>query len=159
MSDEAVGTEVVSLVGLLDQLNEVPEPPPISMMPETWGWLLMAALLLIALVYAGYLLAAKYRANAYRRAALADIDKAGDDPAAVALVLRRTALAAYPRDAVASLSGVAWLGFLDRHYGGKAFSEGVGAVLADGPYRDLSPVPGLSGVAREWIRKHRRDAS
>ncbi|MCA0873043.1 DUF4381 domain-containing protein [Seohaeicola saemankumensis] len=148
----------VSLVGLLDQLVLPPEPAPVSMMPQTGGWLVLAAL---ALILAGWALWAgirRYRENAYRRAALAALKLADDDPAAIAAILRRTALAAYPRQAVASLSGADWLAFLDRTGGSDSFCSGPGQALAEAPYHPVGPVGALTETAALWIRRHDRAA-
>lgn len=39
----------VSLVGLINQLTEVADPPPVSMVPQTTGWLVLAIVLAIAI--------------------------------------------------------------------------------------------------------------
>ena len=91
-----------SLIGLIDQLIEPPEPPPVAMTPRTWGWAVLAALLALALAWFGWRAWRRWRANAYRRAALAELAAAGDDPAKIAEIIRRTAIAAWPRERVAS---------------------------------------------------------
>jgi Domain of unknown function (DUF4381) len=48
---------------------------------------------------------------------------------ALALLVRRTALAIFPRETIAPLSGAAWLDFLDRSYEGHEFSQGAGRTL------------------------------
>jgi len=77
---------------------------------------------------------------------------------ALALLVRRTALAAFPREQVAALSGASWLSFLDRTCGGHEFAEGSGRVLDTAPYRpvpiarsDLLP---LINLVRRWIKVH-----
>ena len=74
------------------------------------------------------------------------------------VLLRRTALAAFPRATVAPLAGTAWLAFLDRSYDGQEFSQGAGRLLISAPYRRAAPgddeVEALVGVARRWIRRH-----
>jgi hypothetical protein len=147
-----------SLIGLIDQLVEPHEPPPVAMTPQTWGWAVLAALLALALVWFGWRAWRRWRANAYRRAALAELAAAGDDPARVAEILRRAALAAWPRERVGSLTGREWLAFLDAT-GGTGFVAGPGAALVEAPYRrGDSPVPGLGEVAARWVRRHRVEA-
>ena len=153
--DAAQPVDNDSLIGLIEQLTEPAEPPPIPMIPLTWGWAVLAALVLAALAYAVRRGIRHRRANAYRRAALALLDGAGDDPARLAAILRRTALAAYPRVKVASLSGQEWLQFLDAQVGGTAFSTGAGRGLATEPYRPTGPDPQLRPLVAQWIRKHR----
>ena len=95
-----------------------------------------------ALTWCVYLLvgaAAKHRANAYRRAGLAELLRlkslsTGNElsqVAAVSELLKRVALAAWPRQVVASLTGKAWLQFLDQTTGGITFTSGPGSILAD----------------------------
>jgi hypothetical protein len=67
--------------------------------------------------------------------------------AAVSALLRRLALARYPRERVAGLSGDAWLDFLDRSGGGGGFRSGVGRALTELPYR---PGPGLETQAGDF---------
>jgi len=97
-----------------------------------------------------------YRVNAYRRAALKEIRAAGESPAMRADILRRTALAAYPRSDVAGLHGEEWLAFLDASYRGSQFRSGVGRVLATAAYRPAQPVEGLQSAAVSWVRGHNR---
>ncbi len=146
----------LSLVELLDRLEPVPQPAPISMWPQTIGWLLLLLIVLLALGYLGYRLARYRRRTAYRRAALAELAACPDDKA-LALLVRRTALAAYPRARIASLSGRAWLTFLDRTGAGSDFTEGPGKSLATAPYRDTAAETGTRQAVSRWIRRHRPD--
>ena len=74
------------------------------------------------------------------------------------MLVRRTALAAFPRESVAPLAGLAWLAFLDRSYGGQGFSEGAGRLLANAPYQravpDREQLRALAALVRQWIRGH-----
>jgi len=146
----------LSLVELLDLLEPVPEPAPISMWPQTIGWLWLSLIVLFALGYIGYRLARYRRRTAYRRAALAELATYPDDNA-LALLIRRTALAAYPRARVASLSGRAWLSFLDRTGSGSSFTDGPGKSLATAPYRDTAAETGARQAVSRWIRHHHAD--
>lgn len=146
----------LNLVELLDLLEPVPEPAPISMVPQTVGWLWLGLGLAVLLGWLAVVLLRRYRANAYRRAALAELREAGDDPARIAEVLRRAAIIAYSRDRVAALTGTDWLEFLDTSFSGTGFSSGPGVALSAAPYtRTRTPVPGLNDLARTWIRAHK----
>jgi hypothetical protein len=72
--------------------------------------------------------------------------------------VRRTALAVFPRERVASLVGPAWLAFLDETYGQPEFSHGIGRLLVSGPYDRIVPTDGqlssLVDLTRRWIRGH-----
>lgn len=144
----------LNLVQLLDLLEPVPEPPPISMMPQTVGWVWLAIGLVAGLLLLIRQVLRHRHANAYRRAALTALSEAGDDPARIAQIIRRTALAAYPRKDVAGLTGEHWLAFLDGTLPGDGFSDGPGRVLADAPYTDVPATPGLAELARHWISGH-----
>lgn len=87
-----------------------------------------------------------------RRAALAELNRARDDPAPIADILRRTALAAYPRMEVASLSSGPWVTFLDARAKEGGFAGGAGRAIAEAPYRPVPPASGLPALARRWIR-------
>jgi hypothetical protein len=155
MNGEEEAAEVINLVDLIDRLAEPPEPSPVAMTPQTPGWTVLAILLALLAAWLVWRWVQHRRANAYRRAALAELNAAGDDPAAIADVLRRTALAAWPRERVASLSGRAWLQFLDAT-GGGGFADGPGDALLAAPYReDAAPAPGLRDLAARWIRRHK----
>jgi hypothetical protein len=152
--EEGDTAQPVTLVDLIDGLIEPIEPPPIPLMPQTWGWAALAMLVVAGGVWLMLRWRARQRANAYRRAALADL--AGADTAAqVARILRRTALAAYPRSAVAGLTGAAWLDFLART-GGAAFPAAAGDELRSAPYRaeTAPPSDALRTAAARWIEGH-----
>lgn len=145
-----------NLVELLDMLEPVPEPNAISMWPQTQGWIWLA---LAFAGVCGFLFVkwrARYRANAYRRAALRALSEARQDPSEIAEILRRTALAGFCRDKVANLSGDAWLGFLDAQTPHKGFSSEQGRAMLSAAYRsDVKPIEGLEDLARLWIRSHK----
>ncbi len=149
--------------GDLANLRDLALPTAIPWWPPTFGWWVLAVGLLgIALL----LLAdgvRRYRRNAYRRAAIRELRALATalSPVlapAVAAVLKRTALAAYPRGRVAGLTGAGWAGFLSRTGG---FAPEASAALRRAtvdPSRPLDP-PETHAVlvaARAWVRRHRR---
>jgi len=149
----------LNLVELLDLLEPVPEPPPISMMPQTEGWIWLGAVLLIGTGAAIRHILKRRRRNAYRRAALRELQACSGDVAGLAGLVRRTALAAYPRKEVASLHGRDWLVFLDRSYGGDAFENGAGQLLGQGTYgkgvgTGEDTLRSLRQLVETWIRRH-----
>mgnify|MGYP003677200579 CR=1 FL=1 len=157
MNDDLTG---LNLVELYDRLVMPEAPAPVSMWPQTAGWIWVALGLLIVGGLAIWKVAAWRQATAYRRAAIKELHLAGDDPAAIATVLRRTALSGFPREAVAGLYGSAWLAFLDgvAEHVQFAGSE-AGAVLTKAPYTPQSPHKDLPAMAETWIRTHRRQGS
>lgn len=154
MSEDLKG---LNLIELIDELDSVPEPSEISLWPQTAGWLWLALLILTIAIYFGHLGLRRYRANAYRRAAMIELETIADNPVALAALARRTALAAYPREKVAGLHGEAWLEFLDLSYGGSEFRHGPGRVIATAAYQPDQSAPGLAKLVRNWISKHRAD--
>jgi Ca-activated chloride channel family protein len=148
------------VAGLID----IPLPAPVSLWPQTWESRVAIAVLLAALVAGCWWLVHRRRANRYRRAALAElegIESSADDttPAAIAVALaslvRRTALAAFPREQIAPLAGPAWLAFLDRTGGNGDFAGGPGRSIETAAYE---PAPAdtraLFGAVRHWIKAH-----
>lgn len=157
MSDATdTAPEPVSLTGLIDELTDPPAPEPVSLVPQTAGWVVLAVVLVLLAGWAVWRWLAHRRANAYRRAALAELQAAGEDAAAIAAILRRCALAAYPRARVAALTGAEWVGFLNDT--GGAFGPEASAALLRAPYReDTDAAPELAQAAAHWVRRHRRD--
>ncbi len=149
--------EGLNLVELLDALEPIPEPAAIPLTPQTAGWLwLGAALIAVAVVLIIRHIKTR-RANAYRRAALKELSETQDDAARIALLLRRTALAAYPRARVAGLIGSDWLAFLDQSFDGTGFRDGPGQLLATAPYQGSTKDPALTSLARQWIETHQQE--
>ena len=156
----------LDLIELLERLSPVPEPAVVSLWPQTeaWFWVALVGLVVAAGLVRRFWL--RRHANAYRRAALEEIRLAGESPAALAEILRRTALAAFPRADVAGLFGEEWLAFLDRTGGSRsgsgasAFREGPGRAFAVAPYERETPersdAKELSSLAMGWVRRHRR---
>ena len=152
------------VAGLID----IPLPQEVGLWPETWASRITAVVLLVTAVVAIWRFIGYRRANRYRREALAELariartsgpDTAPNELAAqLSLLVRRTALAAFPREQIAPLSGAAWLAFLDQSSGGTGFSRGPGRWLASAPYARTepndSPRPELIELIRRWIRGH-----
>ena len=157
MTGEDAAAAPVTLVDLVERLVEPGPPAPVSMAPRTVGWVVLAGFVALALLWLLWRAFRRWRANAYRRAGLAALAAAGDDPVAIAPILRRVALAAWPRGQVADLADLDWLAFLDRTGGSGGFVDGPGAALATAPYSrapaDL--VPGLGDLAARRVRHHR----
>lgn len=148
----------LNLVQLLDLLEPVPEPAPIPMIPSTPIWGVIAALVAAGMIWAAIVLWRRRKADAPRRAALRELDAAGDDPARIAEILRRAAIHLHGRDTVASLTGEDWLAFLTRT-GATGLDSKIGALLLQAPYRPRDPDGALTGVARAWLRKQVRPTS
>lgn len=149
------------------QLRDIHLPPAPPWWPPAPGWWLLGLLLVILLAVAlRWLLRAwrQHRRRQQLRAMLDEIERglstqpAPQRLAALSALLKRVALQRYRDASVGSLSGNAWLAFLDRTGGGGAFSNGPGRVLAEGAYRASLDAPldvsGLMRAARDWVRRN-----
>jgi hypothetical protein len=141
-------------------------PEPVTWWPPAPGWWLLTGLALIGvalLLYGAYRYRRRGALARQARAELAALQAAFErerDPVALARglsrLLRRFALARFPRQEVAGLTGEAWLAFLDTHGGEGRFRDGPGRVLIDAPYRLAATVPAdaLTALAGDWIRRN-----
>lgn len=152
------------LTGLVD----IPLPAEVTLWPQTWPSRILLVVVVIGLICAALWALRRWRINRYRREALSELKRieagaAASTPAelsaALASLVRRTAIAAFPREQVASLTGAAWLSFLDRTEGRHAFSEGPGRALEISAYRQAATVnsSGLINAVRSWIKLHRKE--
>jgi Domain of unknown function (DUF4381) len=150
------------VAGLID----IPLPQEVSLWPETWASRIAVVVLLVTAVVAIWRFISYRRANRYRREALAELTRIASAPdtvpnelaAQLSLLVRRTALAAFPRQQIAPLNGAAWLAFLDQSSGGTEFSREPGRWLASAPYARTGPNDSqrseLIELTRRWIRGH-----
>lgn len=124
----------------------VPEPPPLwPPAPGVWVLLVVA----VALAAALFLWWRRARArNAYRRAGLALLETARTTRE-VTVILKRVALAAFPRPMVASLYGDEWVAFLDGSCRRARFSTLGELEVSDEASADLR------SAATIWIKHHR----
>ena len=160
MSDRYEG---LNLPELLELMHENVEPEVVSLLPATDAWLVLAGWIVTVLAIALGAWRRRWRRNRYRRDALRmlagiEADTSLDATASAAQIaelVKRTALAAYPRDAVASLYGKTWSAFLvesanhDRRVAEQADD------LASAAYMPGKSGPDLLPAARRWIRVHR----
>ena len=140
----------------LDRLHDLALPPQVSWWPPAPGWYVVIALALIATAWLALRLLRRWQANAYRRAALHEL-KSLDTPAAIAELLRRTALAIAPRPVIAELTGPAWLDWLARQCG-EPLPENAREQLTDGVYGATTSGGNLNKLreyAAHWISRHR----
>ncbi|WFR97577.1 DUF4381 domain-containing protein [Rhizobium tumorigenes] len=155
----------------LKTLKDISTPEPVSWVPQTWGWGVLAGLLALLVISIAVRWFLRYRANAYRREALAllfDIEEKMSDPARrhdgvhdLTELLKRVALAAWPRQEVASMHGLSWTRFLGNS-DDKVSETSLSKLLDDFEYRDietLDTMPSNVGddlilSARKWIEGH-----
>jgi len=141
----------------LDLLHDLVTPPDVAWWPPAPGWYVVIAILLLGGILVLARLVSRYRADAYRRAALLELANL-EDPASIAELLRRTAMAVAPRATVAQLKGPAWLDWLARNCH-EPLPEGLRGQLTTGVYGrpDANDdINALREYAARWIRSHRR---
>ena len=154
--------------GSLQNLNDIVMPAPVGLWPPAPGWYVVIAVVLALAVLAGFRALKARRQNAYRREALAELDRIREwGEASAHLVpelLKRTALSAWPRDEVADLNSSAWHAFLDQTGSTEDFGSGAGRALDELSYAGRgAPRPStaeyeqLCRAAEAWIRQHRRE--
>lgn len=161
-------TATKQMVGLRD----IAIADPVSWRPQTAGWYIVLALALAALALLGWKLLGRWRARAYRRRALVELDRieqlltAADERdralRAINELVKRVRLSDGHRPDVAALSGTPWLAHLDRTWSGARFTANPGLLLAELPYDadgTIEAVPeadlrALTALVRQWIRAH-----
>jgi hypothetical protein len=153
--------------GSLQNLNEIVLPAPVPWWPPAPGWYLLAGFLLLLLMFLAVRWRRRWLRNAYRRRALAELAAMREDESELRelpALLKRTALAAWPRQDVAGLSGTDWHEFLDASGGEGRFRDGAGLILdrlsygaAEAPLPDVARRLQLLEAAECWLRRHRDD--
>jgi hypothetical protein len=144
----------------LNKLHDYYHPAPPAWTPQTIGWyVLFAAAALLLLWFAIYAIR-RWFANRYRREVLHELVIATPDQ--FSALLKRTALVAWPREKVASLSGDAWLQFLGNAAATELFRSAPGNRIEElalfGNAASVEDEQTLRTIAAEWIRRHRVQA-
>jgi hypothetical protein len=149
---------------LIHGIDEIGLPSPVSWWPSAPGWQVLGFIAAAWLVWRGIRRATRWWRNRYRREALRQLQQhqQQDRVAVLPYYLKVTALQAYPREEVASLSGSDWLVFLDAHYSGPSFAEGPGKQLLSVSYLpqdqwqlDDEARTALIDMSLQWIATHR----
>lgn len=156
----------------LDRLHDIVVPPPVPWWPPAPGWygvIGIGLFVLLALALRGFLI---WQHSRYRREALAewrrqesllhDVNQRSAALAALAELVKRAALSAFPREEVAALTGPQWLAFLDRTGKTTEFSSPIGALLESVAYDSRSAsaldeleVRKLAQLVQHWLEHHR----
>ncbi len=140
--------EVLSLSDLQDIV--LPAVPPFW--PPAPGFWILLFLLVVSAISFWRWRRILYRKNAYRRAGLELLGQA-HSVRDVSLVLKRVALAAWPRDRVASLYGSEWADFLNESCAQCRFELDVWREP------DEPADTALISAASNWIRRHHMPVS
>ncbi len=144
-------------------LKDIHEPEAIGWGPPAIGWWILAVaipLLIILLVWLYKRLTRKTAVKTSRKmlvqikqdATRDNLQKLCD----LSVLVRRVAISMSPREKAAGLTGRQWLAFLDTSVKGAPFSEGVGQLLADAPYRNTPPteqdISQLIDLCEDWLK-------
>lgn len=153
-------------LGIAD-LRDIVLPDPVPWWPPAPGAWVVLAVVMVTLAILVWHAIRRHHRNAYRRVGLAEcasLEARLPDRAALSelsVLLKRVALAAYPREQVAAMYGSAWLHFLDMTCPGCRFAEGPGHLLFQGlaeSRQSLAPegkdLEELVHQCRRWIRFH-----
>jgi hypothetical protein len=144
----------------LDKLHDFYQPPPPAWTPQTIGWYVVFAILGLLVLWLVMHSIRRWHANRYRREALRQLESLSPDQ--YSALLKRTALAAWPREKVAALSGESWLNFLSQAGGNGHFQHAPGNRIEEIALQRAA----LSGedeqqlrrLTADWIRRHRVQA-
>lgn len=156
----------------LQQLRDIHLPAAVGWWPPAPGWWLLLFAALTSAIALLFWLRNHRRKNRYRRLALQHLhtlrdhwrqqerQQTRDDSAltqAINRLLKQTALAAYPRQRVAALTGADWLLFLDSGLKQPRFSEPELRALASTYQATPQTIraEALFDASEYWIRRHR----
>jgi len=158
----------------LSQLADVVLPPPVSWMPQTVGWKVLAGVLALLALWLLWRGIRRWLRNRYRREALAELRRLElqwqGNPGTGAAVLsalpaliKRCALAAWPREQVASASGSQWAQFIQSHAGHATHgAQALAPLVREIQYHDREALQRVSAhdvevlieASRQWIQGH-----
>ncbi|EAZ92317.1 DUF4381 domain-containing protein [Crocosphaera chwakensis] len=162
---------------MLNGFREISLPEPPRYFPQTIGWTILAKIIFILVIIWVIKFYQYWQKNRYRRAALKrlrQLEKALQTPETkvnalkeLPILLKQTALAVYPRQQVASLTGQAWLTFLESTYSGNLLTPEQGKILTQLAYQSNQMISQLSSetvidlfdFARHWLAKHQETST
>lgn len=146
----------------LAQLRDIHLPPPITWWPLAPGWYILATLIVLLSFMTIITFYRHHINNRAKRLALSTLSryKHEHDPlinAKISELLKRVALAYYPREQVANLHGDAWIAFLNNTGKGVDFNL-VREELLFSPYQATANANSdlLFEIAFRWIKKRGR---
>ncbi len=167
----------------LAQLKDIHLPAPSPWWELAAGWWLLLALVLILLIWGLPRLRTFWIKRRNQRLLKQDMQAelqaicqayqehhdAHQTLADINILLKKVALTLFPKQQVASLTGKAWLDFLDQHWQEKFHekpdlsftSKRIASLLTDGAYRaDVmasdQDIQALCDVARAWLKAVQR---
>lgn len=160
----------MSILDELKQLQGLPPPAMPSLWPQTWGWAVLMALVAVLIGVTLILWLRRWQANAYRRAALAELDLIQQrcqlypndhEPLRdIPELLKRAALSRLGRDApgIARMGGQEWQSLLESMTQSPLSGHLTPnlTMLAYAQDRELSSVDKSAVFAdcRRWLETH-----
>jgi len=145
-------------------LRGIHAPEAISWWPPAVGWWLLLLVVVALAVFLYWIYQRWTRKTAVKMAKklLVNIKNNREWDNAqklceLSVLLRRVSISISPRNDVASLTGSAWLTFLDAPMKASPFSRGIGVHLADAPYRKQTPlsdadITQLINLCEDWLK-------
>ncbi|GIU50723.1 DUF4381 domain-containing protein [Shewanella sp. KT0246] len=143
-------------------------PHPVSLLPQTPVAKMIVMLFILLSLYAIYRCYRNWKLNAYRRDALKDLKRYRKTSyelmiASIPLVLKHTAIHAYPDQAIASLMGDDWATFLNQQVCKNQFDTHLASQLIKVSFQserawkhDKVTNQALLNTALYWIKHHQQ---
>ena len=147
----------------LQQLKDIHLPNAMTMWPIASGWIILFIIMLLCIALVSFIWFKRRQRKYTVKFALIRLKRLKDSlpncfgnskvAAEISTLMRRTALYYYRREAVAGLTGKAWINFLNSNSPTVLFTEKAGQLLTDAPYQqsyeiDLSP---LFTATQAWL--------
>jgi len=155
----------------LSRMRDVHLPDAPGWWPPAPGWWLLAAVLLMLIGFGVYTLVKRHRREAPRRQALAELERLNEDTRSGALssqeaihaanaLLKRLWVHVDHDVSISSLTGDAWLAYLDGQIGSTAFSSGPGQVLGTARFSSAANTfdPELVSLLRTLLKARHKTA-
>lgn len=146
----------------LSKLRPIHEPEPISWWPPAPGWWFVAILIPFICFLTYWLYRRITRKTAIKTAkklllAIKQDNQSGNRQKLETLsgLIRRVAISLSGRSNCAGLTGDQWLTFLDSTMKSHPFSQGIGKLLTESPYRNKQPtseeIAQLLNLCESWL--------
>lgn len=151
----------------LSQLKDIQLPEAIPLWPPAIGWWVLAALILISVIYLCYFIYKAWKNKAVAKLALKQLKiyltQHQSTPNKIKyaqninILLKQVALNYYPPISVAKLSGNSWLMFLNKTGKTTNFTDGPANILAKAPYATTLEfdVAAVDKCCKAWVKKQK----
>lgn len=144
-------------------LRDIHLPETIGWFPPAFGWWSLLILIPLAVFFCYWLFKRITRKTAVKSAKkllkslkIDETKNSKQKLESISALLRRVAISVNSRSDCASLTGKAWLEYLDSSLGENAFSEGSGQILITGKYQknmtDNFNIDELITLTERWLK-------